>query len=123
LLSPTPTSSVDTMTIQQFYSYPNPAANSVQYGNNVVFHLKLSKEPLGLRVLIYAYSGKRLRTMTFSSFSAIVWRTDASGEDIGSWDLKDDQGFPLPSGVYLAMIEITEGIGVVTRGVHKIAIK
>jgi flagellar hook assembly protein FlgD len=60
-----------------------------------------------LELAIHDIAGRRVRT--------IVRRAAQAGRDVARWDLRDERGAPVPTGVYLA--RMTLGAYTLTRRV------
>ncbi len=102
--------------IVKFFNYKNPVELTQ---GATSFHIETTTVPESCSIKIFSLSGKLIKTFVFIPSSWIV----SLGDDNISWTLRDESGNYVPTGVYIAILDVRDSLGHVSRKSHKVLVK
>ncbi len=98
-----------------FYNWPNPIHYVENLKVSTQFHIADVEKPQAIKITLYSLRGVRLKSIKYDPV-AIVTETE-------DFELTDEAGLLLPTGIYIAVLEMTDFKGQPQKKYHKVVIK
>ncbi|HEY5037744.1 MAG TPA: T9SS type A sorting domain-containing protein, partial [bacterium] len=95
--TPAPTSVVNDSSLQTVKAQPNVSRN----GDPVNFHLNL-RQPAKVQLMLFSLVGERVYQSSTEG---------SKGENVITWNLQSQAGFPIASGLYIYVVQAESGNG------------